>query len=162
MPAKSRLSVADRLLSRAEFEPNTGCWLWSGATTGSLGYGSMKIGRKMQLTHRVSYETHRGAIPDGMCVCHRCDTPACVNPDHLFVGTHADNTADKLNKGRARGWDSAGERNPAAKLGEADVIAIRARLAEGAETKTAIARAFGVSQQLISAIHAGQVWSHVR
>lgn len=122
----------------------------------------MKVGRKMRLTHRISYEVHRGDIPDGLCVLHRCDTPACVNPAHLFLGTHSDNANDKVSKGRARGWDSSGERNPAAKLSADQVRQVRRLLAVGGMSKTAIARQFGVSQQLVSAINSGEAWSSLR
>lgn len=112
----------------------------------------------MHLAHRVAYEVHTGPIPDGLCVCHHCDTPACINPDHLFVGTDAENTADKVAKGRARGWDSSGERNPAAKLSESKVAEIRALLAAGGLSRAAIGRCYGVSQQLVSAIASNRVW----
>lgn len=93
----------DRLLKRVEFEPNTGCWLWSGYC---MPYGYGQIGRPdnggPERTHRYSYELHFGAIPPGLFVCHRCDTPACCNPTHLFLGTAKDNTQDMDRKGRGR------------------------------------------------------------
>lgn len=91
-------------------EPNTGCVLWLG-NHNAAGYGrfgmepspSAKRGLKNRLAHRYSYATFRGPIPESLCVLHRCDTPACVNPDHLFLGTHADNVSDKEKKGRGTG-----------------------------------------------------------
>lgn len=83
--------------------PESGCWL---ATTwwDEDGYGRTT---GCTFLHRLSYEIHKGEIPDGMSVCHKCDTPACCNPDHLFIGTNKDNMADSVRKGR-----KSGERNP--------------------------------------------------
>ncbi len=80
----------------------TGCYLWTGKKNKN-GYGRIKVNGKEQAAHRVSYAIANGAIPDGMCVLHRCDTPACVNPEHLFAGTVIDNLRDMHAKGRARG-----------------------------------------------------------
>ena len=89
-------------------EPNTGCWLWLGAASDGMGYGTIGEvlpdgSRKSHHVHRLSYEIHVGPIPAGMEILHRCDTPLCVNPDHLSVGTHTDNMRDCVAKGRARG-----------------------------------------------------------
>jgi hypothetical protein len=75
-----------------------GCWEWRGAKT--LGYGRINVGRRSILAHRVSYEMANGPIADGLVVCHRCDNPSCVRPDHLFLGTLGDNNADMFAKGR--------------------------------------------------------------
>lgn len=80
-------------------EPNSGCWLWIGAVLPS-GYGKMGIYGRTIGAHRISFELFRGEIPNGLHICHRCDNPCCVNPDHLFAGTRQDNMQDCIAKGR--------------------------------------------------------------
>lgn len=78
------------------------CWEWQGYRI-DKGYGRLRHEGGKKLAHRVSYEAFVGAIPDGMCVLHKCDNPPCVNPDHLFLGTNLDNVKDCINKGRHKG-----------------------------------------------------------
>lgn len=81
-----------------------GCWLWTGGKS-KVGYGMIREGRRgtpLILAHRFSYELLVGPIPDGLLACHKCDVRNCVNPQHIFIGTHADNTADMMRKGRNR------------------------------------------------------------
>lgn len=92
-----RLLIEDR----SEPEPNTGCWLWM-QHTNRLGYGRLKQRNRSREAHRVSYEAFVGPIPEGMDVLHRCDVRCCVNPDHLFLGTHLDNMRDMAIKWRGR------------------------------------------------------------
>ena len=99
----------------------------------------------------MSYEAHVGAIPPGMCVCHRCDNPPCCNPDHLFLGTVADNNADRAAKGRSA-------RNKTnRRLSDDDVRAIRAALAAGSKQEP-LAEQYGVGTRAISKIKCGQRW----
>ena len=93
----------------------SGCWLFVGAKSG--GYGSIKHKGKSLRAHRVSYELHFCAIPEGMHVMHKCDNPACVNPLHLSLGTHLDNMRDMYSKGRRK--PATGMKNGAAKITEA-------------------------------------------
>lgn len=127
------------------------CWEWQGGLNGK-GYGRFKGGG----AHRHSWRITNGE-PGAMFVCHRCDTPACVRPDHLFLGTALDNNRDRVRKGRPNG--ACGERNVNAKLTAGDVRAIRAAL-EGARNGVgaALARKYGVGEAVITRIKAGTVW----
>jgi hypothetical protein len=136
------------------------CWLWTGATSGRNNYGYFGYGKRVRRAHRVAFEMERGPIPNGLIVCHACDTPKCVRPSHLFLGTPADNTRDMVQKGRARGGVFRGEAHPTHKLTAADVLRIREAIGSG-RGHAAVARDFGVSRGAIRAIATGQTWQHV-
>jgi hypothetical protein len=97
-------TLIERLLEKVIVDSVTDCWIWQGGKN-NIGYGMIRDGKKMRTAHRVSYEEHNDTkIPAGMCVCHQCDNPLCVNPAHLWLGTHKDNSNDMVSKGRARAW----------------------------------------------------------
>lgn len=141
----------------AKVRKTDGCWLWA-ASTSFWGYGCFSFRRRFKLAHRVSWELHNGVIPEGLCVLHKCDTPKCVNPDHLFLGTNADNSADKVAKGRQSHTSNAGEASGRAKLTSVQVLEIRSRPdCKGVD----LAKAFGVCQAQISLIRHGKTWAHI-
>jgi hypothetical protein len=134
-------------------EPNTGCWLWLGAVR-KFGHGwswDEEIGRA-DVAHRISWRRKKGPIPPGMCVLHRCDVACCINPDHLFLGTRADNIADMIAKGRDR--HLKGEHHPLAKLTEESVAAIRL----DTRTQETVAVTYGISQSHVSSIKLQRSW----
>jgi hypothetical protein len=96
---KQRKTDPKKFKSNYVVDAKTGCWMWIGGVE-SHGYGRMSFNGKRYKAHQLSWILNRGEIPKGMCVCHHCDTPGCVNPDHLFLGTMADNMRDKVAKGR--------------------------------------------------------------
>lgn len=137
-------------------EPNTGCWLWVGAT--SRGYGTTSVLGKMVRAHRASWLLHHGPIAEGAWVLHKCDTPLCINPDHLYLGTHQDNMTDMRRKGRAKGKrKNVGARNPNSRLTDENITEIRA----SRESHATLASRFGVAHTTIRNIRAGESWKHV-
>lgn len=99
-PTHCAPSIEWVLTERSIPEPNTGCWLWLGTVATRHPYGMVVINKRRQYAHRVSFETFVGPVGN-MVVCHRCDNPPCINPDHLFLGTDATNNEDKMRKGRS-------------------------------------------------------------
>lgn len=129
----------------------SGCWEWRGVRS-TWNYG-MVNGRS---AHRIAYTRAHGSIPEGMFICHRCDNPPCVNPDHLFAGTPAENTADAIAKGRMARGEKAGP----SRLTKATVLEIRARAAAG-ELQYRIAEDIGVCNMTISHIVRRKSWTHI-
>jgi hypothetical protein len=151
----SEKTLEERFDAKYIPEPNSGCWLWESGFDG-WGYGRLKYRRKYLAAHRLSWTIHRGEIPTGMWVLHKCDTPVCVNPDHLFLGTHRDNMRDMVQKGRSY-W-RFGETHPQAKLTKEDVAAILS----DTRPKLIIASDYGIGASHVSAIQLRKKWHHLR
>lgn len=148
---------AVRFSSKVAMVPEAGCWLWTGAVD-DFGYGWFKVAGALQRSHRFAWQAAFGAIPSGMCVLHKCDTPSCVNPAHLFLGTRTENNADKYAKGREnRCSRNTGSAHGLSKLSEADIPAIRV----DSRSQEAIAADYGVSRRAIGMVKNGQTWAHV-
>lgn len=155
--------VSPELIARfnAKWKRNadSGCWEWTASLMGR-GYGQIKIpGQRRQIpAHRLSYLIHKGEIPVDRQVMHRCDNPRCVNPEHLLIGTCAENQQDMKQKGRS----TRGERNTQAILTEAKVRAMKAMLSAGEISQAEIARMFEISPMEVSRIKRGLRWAHVK
>jgi hypothetical protein len=144
------------------------CWLWTGPTDPN-GYGRLRgAGRKVLYAHRVAWTLANGPIPGRLFVCHRCDNPPCVNPSHLFLGSHIENMEDMTRKGRrsygnaggTRGGPRRGERNGGAKLTAAIVLEIRDSARDGARLSE-LALRYGLHKESIRRIVLGLRWRHI-
>mgnify|MGYP001576000228 CR=1 FL=1 len=152
---KELVPLDERFWSKVEKRSKDECWLWRGATWQGYGYLANTRRNGAIYAHRLSYELHYGPIPKGLCVCHKCDNPPCVNPAHLFLGTRADNVADCVRKGR--GADKHGAANPRARLTHEVVSRIRELRTKGL-SQQAIADYVGFPQTSISKILRGVGW----
>jgi hypothetical protein len=134
------------------------CWPWKAGLFPN-GYGQFRLGTRKVKAHRCAFELERGPIPKQQLVLHECDNRRCCNPAHLFLGTHADNAADRKAKGRSarNGTPLPGEANPAAKVSRVLVEEIRARARLG-ESQRSIADAFQLSQSQVGNIVRGDSW----
>lgn len=163
--------LADRFWSRVQ--KADGCWLWTG-TVNRHGYGQISSGasRRTLLAPRVSWELANGPIPDGLCVLHRCDIPGCVRPEHLFLGTKADNVRDMTAKARQAVGEqhgrrtrpertARGEQQGLAKLTDETVREARARYAAGGVSFPTLARDYGVSLRAIWLAVRRRTWTHI-
>lgn len=148
------------LTLKARFDVYTkrkpGCWEWIGYRDPN-GYGRMDVGDRPMLAHRVSYLVHYGSIPDGMAVLHKCDEPKCVNPEHLFLGTQADNVRDMHAKGRARKRALRGSEHGMAKLDGKKVRAIRAWQGP----LKVIAERYGITAATACDVRKRKTWKHI-
>jgi len=154
LPKKTPMTLNDRMNKYSKINPTTGCIEWVGYRN-EHGYGRISIGERMVLAHRVAWETTNGPIPEELRVLHKCDNPQCVNPEHLFLGTQADNIADMNIKGRQ--VSPKGEKSGVAKLTEENIRKIRA----DDRILAKVAKDYGVTLSAISKIKNRISWSHV-
>jgi len=156
--AKNRMKpISDAFAEKYEVDEVTGCWNWV-ASKMRTGYGQFNARNGRVVTaHRFSYEMHCGKIPDGLFVCHHCDNRACVNPDHLWLGTCAENLEDMRRKGRESNPGAIGEKNGSSKVTEKDVLEIR----KGQMSLSQAAKKFGISKTAAANIRNFKTWKHV-
>jgi hypothetical protein len=147
--------IIERLQERRIITQND-CWEWQGAKMN--GYGQIRVGNRTRLVSHVAYEAFVGQLRQGECVLHKCDNPPCFNPSHLWVGSHADNVADKMRKGRYV-LPPSGEQNPNAKLTNQQATQIRQMALQGASRRS-IANLFGVAHCTVSEIIRGRSYKN--
>jgi hypothetical protein len=158
--------IDERLLARfwAKVGKSEACWLWLAALNDS-GYGVLRVRvdgiARNERAHRLSWIIAHGPIPEGLNVLHHCDTPACVRPDHLFLGSQADNTADMLRKARHRLRPLLGIEHGCAKLDEREVREIRQLFAGGNTTLIELAATYDVSVTQVHNIVRRKLWRHI-
>lgn len=140
------------IMDRAIPVPDAGCWIWELSQVKG-GYGKVCIDNKTLIASRVAWEVWNGEIPDGLIVCHKCDTPACVNPNHLFLGTARENTDDMLKKAR----QAKGEKSPMAKLTSEIVIKLR----NESGSHDSIAKKYGLKRGVVRQVRIGETWRHL-
>ncbi len=151
---RDRKHIDERISQNSKITEN-GCIEWIGRKN-YKGYAMMGFNNKLISVHRFVYSLIHGPIPQGMCVCHKCDNPPCINIEHLFLGTNADNSKDRNKKKR----HAHGERHARAKLTEPDIVKIRELRTNGATT-ISLGLQFGVSNKTISSIALRQTWKHI-
>lgn len=151
------LDVSERLHKHSESEG--ACRVYTRGNPSRSGHRLISINGRDIGVHRAAWEAANGPIPAGLCVCHKCDNPSCINVQHLFLGTVADNNADRDRKGRQVA--PVGSKHPRAKVAEWQVLEIRKLYAAGGMSQRSLAAQYGVSQRAIWNILSGNGWKHV-
>lgn len=152
-----KFTLHDRFWSRVN-KTDT-CWIWTGTSLAVGGYGYISHKRKMYRAHRLSYEWTKGSIPKGMFICHTCDNPKCVKPEHLFLGTPADNVHDMIKKGRDT--KAVGEKASKSKLTPIQVLEIVELFPKPGISYAEMGRRYGVKHSSIINIVRGKSWRHI-
>jgi hypothetical protein len=153
-------AVRERFFQKVEKDGHTGCWVWTGASN-PRGYGRVRINDVLRHSHRVSYRFHCGPIPDGVQVNHHCDNPPCVNPDHLYTGTQAENLADAKERGGLVENLPRGDKHHRSVLSARDALAICHLYEDTDHTYRSLADLFGVGKGTIQCVLQGDSWAHV-
>lgn len=155
-----KITAQEKIEERSSIKEN-GCIEWNLKINRS-GYASMQHDGKSWLVHRLVWTFKHGEIPEGMCICHKCDNRKCINIDHLFIGTHADNMQDMAQKGRSNSGRYHGEMHGLSKLTESDIHEIRSALSSAKSkdgTSGRLAIQYGVSESTISLIKNNKIWN---
>lgn len=162
LESRNQRPLVERFWERVR--KSDGCWEWTGTKRND--YGTMRVAKKHEYAHRISWLIHSGEMPPrDLCVLHHCDNPPCVRPDHLFLGTKVDNARDAASKGR-----NASQRRPEIRRGEnasrhilseAQVLEIRRRYAAGGVTYLELAKEFGVKKTTVAKIVIRKLWGHL-
>jgi len=154
--------LIERFWSRVDKESSpSGCWNWIGCKS-PRGYGRFGIGKKMERANRISLALVVGSLKDDWHACHKCDNPSCVNPDHLWLGSPAENMQDMIKKGRRSNISPKGECHGFSRLTENDAREIRERYIPWKFSRGTLAKIYGVSRGTIQAVLEGRTWRHVQ
>ena len=159
LSAKEKIEhVKDKFHTYYDIDKN-GCWIWKRASY-VTGYGMLNyLGKKIR-AHRLSYELYKGKIPTGMLVCHTCDVRSCINPDHLFLGTYADNSRDMYKKNRHPSKGKLGEKNNFATITDTQAYIVKILLKNNISLRI-ISQTLYIPYRIVQSIKNGYTWSHI-
>lgn len=169
----SRRNTPEVFWSRVDKSQPEYCWIWKGRlwnNTPARAYGHFDIKGVGVFAHRMAYELTYGPIPKGLEVCHKCDNPPCVRPDHLFLGTHTDNMRDAVAKGKLghvpwskeHPYPIRGEKSPNARLTDAKVLEMKMLYARGGVSQRSLGKKMGISSTVARRVLSGKGWTHIQ